>query len=195
MEAFHLADVSIPLWDDWPLQGGSKKSRRFCSGLFQSHSGTIGHFKCGGMGMTKKVRVLFQSHSGTIGHFKRLTMLYNRRRASVSIPLWDDWPLQEWTMISRGMPHERFNPTLGRLATSSGLDWLPITPFALVSIPLWDDWPLQVYVYETEPGLWERFNPTLGRLATSSPQGAAAPGRTEGFNPTLGRLATSRIVP
>ena len=164
----HRRLLSLPLWDDWALQVYEKvnyevEDRRFNPTLgrlgtsriwkaavagvvygFQSHSGTIGHFKRIGAGTVKFYLWGFNPTLGRLGTSSvHLLGLFVEWRI-VSIPLWDDWALQANAPMSSLRRGHRFNPTLGRLGTSSG----------------------RLSRTSSRPGL--AFNPTLGRLGTSS---------------------------
>ena len=85
--------VSIPLWDDWALQGGPDIPGG-CPERFQSHSGTIGHFNHVGrrylQGTVKVSIPLWDDWA-----LQRLGRRVARPAGGVSIPLWDDWALQK----------------------------------------------------------------------------------------------------
>ena len=130
--------------------------------MFQSHSGTIGHFKRGRLERPWGAQG-FQSHSGTIGHFKLERAWKPFIWRIVSIPLWDDWALQAKLVILFRAGLRSFNPTLGRLGTSRRMP-------------------------RVRGGRRLGFNPTLGRLGTSSRRPCSSYERNPSFQSHSGTI-------
>ncbi len=158
--------LSIPLWDDSALQETTASRSSSTNSRFNPTLGRLATSSGSDMGRVSGTGT-FQSHSGTIGHFKEGIPNQWCQSQLVSIPLWDDWPLQVEVARNRRPDDGCFNPTLGRLATSSDCDMYHKRYRVNVSIPLWDDWPLQDPIRWEAPDEFDSFNPTLGRLATS----------------------------
>jgi len=110
--------VSIPLWDDWALQVHVEVGHGDRNDGFQSHSGTIGHFKGLAGGPPPGGRRGFNPTLGRLGTSSWFSDIETVADMYVSIPLWDDWALQALPGFPPGAAGIGFNPTLGRLGTS-----------------------------------------------------------------------------
>ncbi len=79
---------------------------------------TSSHLRLGPLTRTPK----FQSHSGTIGHFKGPIALDTAKYEVVSIPLWDDWALQEVAnprICREGPEFQSHSGTIGHFKATS----------------------------------------------------------------------------